>query len=102
MPAMAQLTLRLDDDLARHLKAKAKEEGRSVNALAVSTLRALVDPEFAGDERSRLHERLKRAGILAEFPRLNRPRQDPEVVARARAEAGKGKLVSDIISEDRG
>ncbi len=57
MPAIAQLTLRLDDDLARHLKAKAEEEGRSVNALAVSALRDLVDPELAGDERARLRER---------------------------------------------
>lgn len=99
---MAQLTLRLDDDLARHLKAKAKEEGRSVNSLAVSTLRALVEPEFAGDERSRLHERLKRAGLLYEPPRLNRPRQDPELLAQARAAAGTGTLASDIVSQDRG
>ncbi|CAN5159761.1 hypothetical protein BH24ACT1_BH24ACT1_04860 [soil metagenome] len=99
---MAQLTLRLDDDLVASLKLKAEEEGRSVNSLAAFTLRALVDPDLAGDEAERLRERLKRAGILAEFPRLNRPRQDPEVVARARASAGKGKRVSDIISEDRG
>ena len=100
---MAQLTLRLDDDLARHLKAKAAEEGRSVNALAVSALRDLVDPDLAGDERARLRERLKRAGILAEpGPRLNRPPQDPELLAPARAAAGKGTLVSDIVSWDRG
>lgn len=99
---MAQLTLRLDDDLVVALKAKAKEEGRSLNASAANVLRAWVDPELAGDEAARLRERLQRAGILEEFPRLNRPRQDPELFAQARAAAGKGKLLSDIISEDRG
>ncbi|CAN5769930.1 hypothetical protein BH20ACT1_BH20ACT1_12220 [soil metagenome] len=100
---MAQLTLRIDDDLAADLKAKAKEEGLSVNALATVMVRALVDPDFAGDEADRLRERLRRAGLLVEFPRLNRPPQDPEVLARARAAAGQGKtLLSDIVSQDRG
>lgn len=99
---MAQLTLRLDDDLARHLKARAAEEGRSVNALVVSGLRALVDPDFAGDEADRLRERLRQAGLLYEPPPLNRPRQDPELLAQARAAAGKGTLLSDIVSQDRG
>ncbi|MBW3574673.1 MAG: ParD-like family protein [Actinobacteria bacterium] len=99
---MAQLTLRLDDDLVESLKARAREEGRSVNALATSTLRALVDPDLAGDEADRLRERLKRAGLLSTPPRSNRPPQDPEVVARARAAAGKGRPLSDYVREDRG
>jgi hypothetical protein len=99
---MAQLTLRIDDDLAQQLKEKAKAEGRSVNAMATITLRALVDPDLAGDEAERLRERFRRAGILAEFLPLNRPRQDPEALARARAAAGKGTPLSDIVSQDRG
>jgi plasmid stability protein len=99
---MAQLTLRIDDDLAQQLKEKAKAEGRSVNAMATTTLRALVDPDLAGDEAERLRERFRRAGILAEFPPLDRPRQDPEALARARAAAGKGTPLSDIVSQDRG
>ncbi len=100
---MAQLTLRLDDDLARHLKAKAEEEGRSLNAWAVFALRALVDPDLAGDEADRLRERFRRAGILSEpGPPLHRRRQDPDVLARARAAAGKGKPLSDYVSEGRG
>jgi plasmid stability protein len=103
MPAIAQLTLRLDDDLARHLKAKAAEDGRSVNALVVAGLRALVDPDWAGDEADRLRERFRRAGILSEpGPPLHRRRQDPEVLARARAAAGNGKPLSDYVSEGRG
>lgn len=99
---MAQLTLRIDDELAHQLKEKAKAEGRSVNAMATFLIQALVDPALAGDEAERLRERLRRAGILAEFPRLNRLRQDPEVLARARAAAGKGTPLSDIVSRDRG
>ena len=99
---MAQLTLRLDDDLVDALKAKAKEEGRSLNASAAFVLRAWVDPDLAGDEAARLRERFRRAEILWEPPRLNRRRQDPEVVARARRAAGEGKPLSDYVSEGRG
>ncbi len=100
---MAQLTLRLDDDLVDALKAEAKREGRSVNATAALVLRAFVNPDLAGDEAARLRERFRRAGILSEpGPPLNRRRQDPEVLARARAAAGKGKPLSDYVSEGRG
>jgi predicted transcriptional regulator len=99
---MAQLTLRMDDDLARHLKAKAEEEGRSVNSLATFALRVLVDPDLAGAEAERLRERLRRAGILADPGGPPQPRPAEEDLVRARAEAGKGKPLSDFVSEGRG
>lgn len=99
---MAQLTLRIDDELALQLKQKAKAEGRSVNAMAVFMIRALVDPDLAGDEAERLRERLRRAGLLHEPPRLDRVHQDPELLAQARRAAGRGKSLSEYVSEGRG
>lgn len=99
---MAQLTLRLDDHLARELKVAAKAEGRSLNAWASAVLRAAVDPDMAGDEADRLRERLRRAGILAQPGGPPRPRPPEEELARARAAAGRGRLLSDLVSEGRG
>jgi hypothetical protein len=99
---MAQLTLRIDDELAHQLKEKAKAEGRSVNAMATFLIQALVDPALAGDEAERLRERLRRAGILAEPGGPPRPRPPEDRLARARIAAGKGKPLSDYVAEGRG
>ena len=99
---MAQLTLRLDDELARDVKAHAAAAGRSVNAWVLAVLGAAVDPDLADTEAERIRSRLARAGLLAE-PRGNEaPRPDPERVARARKAAGKGASLSQLVSEGRG
>lgn len=99
---MRQLTLRVDDRLVDCLKAAAGARGESVNAFAGRVLAAAVDPELAGDEMSRTRERLARAGLLETPgpPRGERPSE--EDIARARVAAGRGKPLSDFISEGRG
>ena len=97
---MKQLTLRVPDDLAADLTRVAADRGQSVNAFATNGLRALVDPDASGDEIERARERLRRAGLLATPTRLA-TRPDPEAVAAARRRAGRGKSLSEIISEER-
>lgn len=98
---MAQLTIRIDDDLADALRAFADREGRSVNAVASTALQALVDPDAAGDETQRYRERLARMGLLAEPALKAGPRPDPVELEEAARQAAKGKMLSEIILEDR-
>ena len=97
---MTQVTLRVPDELAQRLKKAAAEEGRSLNAWATGVLAAMVDPDFASTDTERARERLRRAGLLEETGRrVSRP--DPARVARARAAAGRGRSLSDFVSEGR-
>ena len=99
---MKQLTLRVPDDLAADLTRVAGDRGQSVNAFATLGLRALVDPDAAGDELERIRERLRRAGVAVYTPTRDVVAPDPEAAAEARAALGSGQLVSDIVSEQRG
>lgn len=100
--SMKQLTLRVEDDLADALKSVANERGQSVNAYAKSVLRAAVDPAHAGSEIQRMRERLARAGLLEDLPRLSESDRPSEAeLKRARAEAGKGTPLSQLVTEGR-
>jgi hypothetical protein len=98
--ARSTLTLRVPLDLAERLRGAAHERGESLNAYATAVLGAAVDPELANTELERLRERLARAGLLATV-RASPRRPDPERVARARREAGTGRSLSDLVSDDR-
>jgi predicted transcriptional regulator len=101
MPARAQLTLRVDERLARHLKQVAAERGLSVNAFAEQALAAAVDPDAAGSEIERHRERLARAGLLLTPQPVDfEPPSDEEVEA-ARREFAKGKPLSEYVVEER-
>lgn len=100
---MAQLTVRLDDDLARAVKAQADAQDRSVNGWVVAVLRAAVDPELEDSESSRTRARLERAGLLAQpRSRERAARPDRRRVEQARRAAGSGTPLSKLISEGRG
>jgi hypothetical protein len=99
---MAQLTLRISHDLAEDLKREATRRGESVNALATHALRALVDPESHGDAFERTRERLRRAGVLEEPGPYAGSIVGDEEFERARAEAGRGRPLSEFVSEGRG
>jgi plasmid stability protein len=99
---MAQLTIRLDDDLARALKEHAASSGRSLNSWAVAVLAAAVDPDLAGSEAERTRERLLRAGLLQVpegSPAATPP--DPRRVAAARRKAGRGTPLSELVADAR-
>ncbi|MDQ3120942.1 MAG: transcriptional regulator [Actinomycetota bacterium] len=101
---MAQLTVRLDDTLAREVKTHAAELGRSVNSWVVDLLNAAVNPDLEESEAQRTRARLERAGLLAK-PR-SRPRAaappDRRRVERARKAAGTGTPLSRLVSDGRG
>lgn len=100
---MAQITLRIDDELARQVKRHAQAAGRSVNGWIAAVLGAAVDPELAGSEAGRTRERLARAGLLATpAARDTRRRPDEGAVRRARRAAGTGTPLSELVARDRG
>ncbi|HNA44355.1 MAG TPA: hypothetical protein PLO12_07040 [Solirubrobacterales bacterium] len=99
---MAQISLRISDELAEDIKADAKARKLSVNGYITHILRSASDPEFGGSEGERVRERLRRAGLLEEWldePEVERP--DPKEIARIRAKAGKGTSLSDLVIEER-
>lgn len=100
---MAQLTLRLDDELARAIRAHAAGLGRSVNGWVAAVLDAAVNPDLEDSESERTRARLERAGLLAK-PQ-GRPRTVPpdrRRVERARKAAGAGTPLSRLVSDGRG
>ena len=101
MSMRSTLTLRVPPEVADRLRSAADERGESLNAYATAVLHAAVDPDLAGSELDRLRERLARAGLLAPARGTGR-RPDPARVARARAAAGRGRPLSDLVSDERG
>lgn len=99
---MAQITLRVDDELAHDIRDAAQRTGRSVNAWLAFVARAATDPEMEGDEVTRLRERLRRAGLLSENVPYDGPPVDQEEFERARKAAGTGTPLSEMVSWARG
>lgn len=98
---MGQITVRAGDELLQRVKSAASSRGRSMNDYVTSVLDAATNPDLGGDDASRVRERLARAGLLsASTVRVTRPPTD-EVVA-ARAGAGGGTLLSDLVRHGRG
>lgn len=98
---MAQLTIRLDDDLAEVCKRVAAQEGESLNGWVVKVLRLSTDPDHEPTGIERTRERLRRAGILAEGPRSTRERPPADRLARAAAAGGRGTPSEVLIRQDR-
>ena len=97
----AQLTVRADPDLIERVRLAAQRAGRSMNEQVVFILDAATNPDHAGDEASRLRERLIRAGLAIEVTPKYGARPDPARIAEARRHAGRGTQLSDLVSADR-
>ena len=97
---MAQLTWRPSDELLSRVRAAAAESGRSVNDYVNSVLDAATNPALAGSDVERLRQRLQQAGLLAP-PGRPRTRPPADAVESARAHAGRGKPLSEIVAESR-
>jgi hypothetical protein len=97
---MAQLSLRLSDELADQVRSHASRAGRSTNAWIALVLAAAVDPDLAGTDAERSRERLARAGLLAP-PRRGAKRPDPSRVASARKAAGRGRELGSLVADER-
>lgn len=94
------MTWRAPDELLARVRRAAERHGRSMNDYVTAVLDAATDPELADDEMGRVRERLDRAGLLAP---AGRPRRRPpgDAVNRARAAAGQGAGLSDLVREGR-
>ena len=94
------MTWRTSDELLERVRRQAQEHGRSLNEWVTAVMSAASDPSSAGNEAQQLRERLARAGILedaeAPVPRPSRAR-----VTAARAAAGRGTALSDIVTANR-
>lgn len=71
-----------------------------MNEYVTAVLDAATDPELAGNEAERVRERLRAAGLLADTGAERLP-PDEQLVEQARAAAGRGTRLSDIVSEQR-
>jgi hypothetical protein len=92
---MRQLIARVDDDLHRRLKERARAEGRSLNALVTELLRA----GEAGDETAaRVRARLQ-ADDLRVVPVVER--RPPSRDVAIRATRGAGRAASEALRDER-
>ncbi len=94
---MRQLITRLDDALHARLKARARDEGRSLNALVTAILEEAVPDE---SPRERFRRRLRAQGRLVEIEVPEEPTLSlDEVREMLRGDAGKAIL--EALAEDR-
>lgn len=94
---MRQLIARIDDRLHRRLKARAKAEGRSMNALVTDLLSKALGE---GGEREQFEARLKASGLwyIPPRPKGRVPPRD-ELIESLRGKTGSA--VSDALEDDR-
>lgn len=99
---MKQLLIRVDDEVHARLRQRAKDEGRSVNALLneLVLIASQVDRESA---RDRIRSRAAAMGMLSVIPPapLSPPlslKQYRHAIDGAR---GWGQTIDDILDEDR-
>jgi hypothetical protein len=99
---MAQFSVRLSEERGAAVRRLATARGRSINQTFEDLVGAATDPALAGDELQALRERLARAGLVFDVSTL------PDVVAptdgeldRARAAAGRGTPLAELVSEGR-
>lgn len=99
---MQQFSVRLPDDQGDAVRRLAAARGRSVNQTFSDLVAAATDPATAADEAGALRERLDRAGLAfdaAALPDAAPP--SPDALARARAAAGRGTPLAEIVAEGR-
>lgn len=94
---MRQLITRIDDALHARLKARARDESRSVNALVTGILDEAVPDE---SPRERFRRRLKAEGRLVEIEVSNEPTLSLDQV-REMLRGDAGKAILEALEEDR-
>jgi len=95
---MKQLLLRVPEDVHVRLTARAKREGRSVNALATEVLDAAAGGDL-GDRQARLRSAAAAAGALCtiDAPPVSAARRR-RILASTR---GLGEQVDRLLDEER-
>lgn len=99
---MQQFSVRLSDERAAAVRRLAADRRRSLNQTFGDLVGAATDPAHAGSELATLRDRLRRAGLLFDVSVLSdAPAPDERELEAARAAAGRGTPLSDLVSEGR-
>jgi len=99
---MQQFSVRLSDMHGDAVRRLAAARGRSVNQTFEELVAAATDPAHAGSELEGLRERLDRAGLAFDLSALpDAPAPDKRELERARAAAGHGTPLAELVSEGR-
>jgi hypothetical protein len=106
-PVSVELILDLSPDLYQRLRWRANRAGKSASIMAQEWVaeRLAAEPAPAFDERERVTQVLRAAGMLAELGPELRARADPTISleeVRASLDRAGGKPLSEIILEQRG
>ncbi|MFZ0376347.1 MAG: transcriptional regulator [Solirubrobacteraceae bacterium] len=99
---MEQFSVRLSDERGQAVRRLAAARRASINQTFEDLVAAATDPALADDESQALRERLARAGLLfdlAALPDVQAPTE--EELTRARAAAGRGTPLAQLVSEGR-
>jgi hypothetical protein len=107
---MTQVSWRAEDALVDRVRKAAAEHKRSMNDYMTMVLEAATNPDLVQDEYTRIREKLARVDLVV--PELdirmrteleqNRVHASEEEIQRAMEAAGRGKPLSDYVSEGRG
>jgi len=95
------MTWRTTEDLLDRVRRQAEAHGRSLNDWVTTVLGAASDPSYASSEAERVRERLARAGLLEAVPSATARRPDRKRLAAARASAGRGTPLSELVTDAR-
>lgn len=98
---MAQMTWRTSEELLERVRHQAQQHGHSLNEWVTMVLAAASDPNSAGTEGERVRERLRRAGLLDEPVDGHRSGPGRARLAEARASAGRGTPLSELVIKGR-
>ena len=99
---MQQFSVRLSDERGEAVRRLAAARGRSVNQTFDDLVAAATDPTHAESELVALRERLSRAGLGFDTSVLpEAPRPSEQNLRRARAAAGRGTPMAQLVSESR-
>lgn len=99
---MQQFSAWLSDEQGAAVRRLAAARRRSVNQTFEDLVVAATEPAHAGSERVTLGERLRRAGMLFDGSVLpDAPSPDEHELQHARAAAGRGTPLSELIGEGR-
>lgn len=99
---MRQFSVRLSDEHGAAVQRLAAARRRSVNQTFADLVAAATDPMHAGGELAELRERLGRAGLVLDVSALpDAPAPEERELDDARAAAGRGTSLSELVSEGR-